>query len=122
MPERMLGIAITITCYVSDDNPGFVACEFADSHGRHHHFVEKVPVVSSDDIDANTPYPCPGVIACIIIDRRLDTSGRQLIVVDTTKPWGVESTDGVTQFEMLQDNIVEWEWGSKGMNQWNGIA
>ena len=122
MRERMIGVPISITCYVRNDQPGFVACEFMDSHGRQHHFIEKTAIVTADDIDANTHYPHPGVIACIIIERHLDTSGNEVIVVDTTEPWGVESTDGIARFEVLRSELVEWEWGSSARSQWNGIA
>lgn len=122
MGERMIGVPIALTRYVSNDQPGFVACEFVDAHGRRHHFIEKTAVVTGDDIDAKTLYPYPGVIACLIINRHLDALGNEIIVVDTTKPWGVESIDGVTQFEMRRNDLVEWEWGSTVRVPWNGMT
>jgi hypothetical protein len=55
--------------------------------GRRWSFVEKTAVVSAKDLDAQTSYPQPGVIACEVVARGLDAAGRELIRVDTEWPW-----------------------------------
>jgi len=110
----MLGIRVSITRYISDDpKPGIVECEFSDAHGRKWVFVEKTAIVSADDLDVATNYPCSGVIACEIIDRRKDDAGHEIILVDTKRPWCIESIDEATEFEVLPESVIEWELGGK---------
>jgi hypothetical protein len=119
MAERMIGIRVSISRYVSDHNPGIVECEFTDAHGLRHVFVVKVPIVSFADLDARTPYPQPGVIACEVLGRR-NSAGRETILVDTEEPWGVESRDGTTGFEVSPETLIEWDWGSYVTRPWDG--
>src|SRR5438132_7824953 len=87
MAERMIGVRVSITRYVSDEpQPGIVECAFCDVHGRRWSFVEKTAMVSSDYLDARTSYPQPGIIACEIAGRRLDATGREIILVSTERP------------------------------------
>jgi hypothetical protein len=101
----MLGISVTIVRYISDEpQPGIVECQLEDAHGRRWSFVEKTAIVSAEPLDADTSYPQKGVIAGEIVGRSLDATGRETIRVDT---WDVESVDGVTQFEVLAESLVE---------------
>ena len=121
--ERMIAVRVSVTRYISDEpQPGIVECEFADAHGRRWTFVEKTAVVSADYLDARTSYPQPGVIACQIVGRRIDNTGREIVMVDTERPWGVEAVDGTVQFEVFPASLVEWEWGSNVKRAWDGRA
>jgi len=123
MAQRMIGIRVSITRYVSDDpQPGIVECEFCDAHGRRWNFMEKTAIVSSEYLDAHTSYPQPGVIACEIVSRSRDATGREIVLVDTERPWCVESVDGSMRFEVLPSSLVEWQWGSKVELAWDGSA
>jgi hypothetical protein len=103
-----LAVKVTITRYVGDDpQPGIVECELLDIHGRRWHFIEKTAVVSANALDANTVYPQPGVIAGEIVKRSRDAAGREVIRIDTERPWSVESIEGVTQFDVLAEGLVE---------------
>jgi hypothetical protein len=104
----MLGIRVTIVRYVSPEpQPGIVECKLEDAHGRQWSFVEKTAIVSAEHLDADTSYPQKGAIAAEIVARSVDASGRETICVDTERPWHVESVDGVTQFEVLTETLVE---------------
>jgi hypothetical protein len=104
----MLAIPVTITCYLSDEpQPGVVACELVDVHGRLWRFVEKTAIVSSDHLDGESAYPQPGVIAGVVVSRSRNAKGREVCLFDTRHPWDVESVDGVTQFEVLAETLVE---------------
>jgi len=104
----MLGIRVTIIRYVSDEpQPGIVECRLDDAHGHQWSFVEKTAIVSAKHLDANTSYPRGGVIAAEIVGRSVDSTGHEIIRVDTERPWHVESVDGVTQFEVLAESLVE---------------
>jgi hypothetical protein len=123
MTQRMIGIRVLITRYVSDEpQPGIVEFEFSDAHGRRRTFVDKTAIVSSDFLDARTRYPQPGVIACEVTARSLDDKGREIITVGTERPWCVEAVDGSMVFEVLPTSLIEWEWGSKVERAWDGRA
>lgn len=102
-PEAMIGMKVSIVRYISDDpQPGIVECQFEDAYGRRWSFVEKTLVVSAELLDAHSVYPQPGVAACNIVQRFPDAAGRKLIRINA-----VESVEGVTQFDVLPEMLVE---------------
>ncbi len=121
MGERMIGVRVSITRYVADEPiPGVVECEFEDAHGRRWRFVEKTAYVSAEILDGETIYPRPGAIACQIVGRSRDATEREMIVIDTERPWGVESIDGAVRFEVVPDALVEWDASSPVDRAWDG--
>ncbi len=102
----MLGVKVEIRRYVNDAQPGVVECLLVDAWGKQHLFIEKVPVVTAKNLDASSSYPRAGVIACRIVERR-DVYGREIVKVETETPWGVESTDGETRFDVSGSQLVE---------------
>ena len=101
--EAMTGMKVSIVRYISDDpQPGIVECQFEDAYGRRWSFVEKTLVVSAERLDAHSVYPRPGVTACNIVQRFPDAAGRELIRINA-----VESVEGVTQFDVLPETLVE---------------
>jgi len=106
----MLGVKVTILRYVSDDpQPGVV--ELEDAHGRRWSFVEKTAIVSAAHLDANTSYPQQGIIACEIVRcSRDDAAEREIVRISSERPWFVESVDGSTEFDVLPDALVEFNW------------
>ncbi len=104
----MLSISVEIRRFVDDWQPGWVECAFTDAHGREWLFVEKVPVITSEDLDARSAYPCRGMIACQLVERR-HWAERETVVVDTELPWGIEATTGETRFEIRPDQLIEFD-------------
>jgi hypothetical protein len=98
-------LAIQIERFVDEHFPGFVECAFIDSEGTRHEFVEKVPVVSGANLNAESEYPQPGHIDCTIAGRWLDEQGRRVVRVNTEKPWSVESVTGMTIFAVYEEQI-----------------
>ena len=49
------------------------------------------------------------MIAGKVVQRLRDPAGREVIRFDTEQPWGVESVDGETQFDILPSQLVELE-------------
>jgi hypothetical protein len=94
MPE----ISVQITRFADGDFPGFVECHFVDALGRIHDFVEKVPVVSLEELTADSSYPRSGIIRCVIESEWQDEVGRQVVTVNTERPDGVESTEAQSRF------------------------
>jgi hypothetical protein len=100
-------VDVSITEYVSDDHPGWVRCVLTDVAGRQWQFVEKAPVVSRVDLTRQSAYPQSGEIACRVLSRSADHAGRPTARIDTTDPWGVESVEGSTVFEVFVDQLRE---------------
>ena len=69
-------------------------CRLTDVSGRGWLFEEQVPVVTHDDLDANSDYPQPGFLACELIKRHCDDEGREVMTIETDKPRSVESRRG----------------------------
>src|SRR5215467_6732450 len=105
----MLGVKVTILRYISDDpQPGIVECQLEDANGRRWSFVEKTAIVSAERLDAQSTYPQVGVIAGEVIRHSHNADGREAIEIDTERPWGIESVEGATRFEILPESLVEW--------------
>ncbi len=50
---------VTIVRFVDGCQPGIFACEFLDAKGWGHTLVDKVPIFSVEDLDAESEYPRP---------------------------------------------------------------
>lgn len=103
----MLAIAVRIVRWVSDDQPGIVECSLTDRFGRNWRFIEKLPVVSTLPLDGSSSYPSPGSIACHVVSRGRDGSGREFAEVDTELPWGIAAVEGTTCFQVFVDELVQ---------------
>src|SRR5687768_6731589 len=102
------GVRATIARYVSDDpQPGLVECHLVDTHGRRWSFLEKSAVVSQDLLNAKSPYPRPCVIACEVVGRAKDSAGREVLRISTATPWGMQSVEGETEFEVYATSWAE---------------
>ena len=107
----MQGVNILIAKWVDDRQAGFVECELTDAQGRAWRFVEKLPIVTRDSLNASSILPQPGVIACEVISNSVDAAGRAIAEIDTRLPWGVESTDGATRFVVRPEQLMKFEGG-----------
>ncbi|MFG6487215.1 hypothetical protein ACG04R_11085 [Roseateles sp. BYS78W] len=94
----MPSVAIQITRFVDEHQPGFVECVLVDASGKSHVFVEKAPVVSSENLWSTSSYPRRGSIACEVVADCSGENGQALARVNTERPWGIESTEGLTEF------------------------
>lgn len=65
----MASVRVEIVRYTDDHQPGFVECQFNDAAGQLRSFEEKVPVVTTESLDANSGYPRPGSVGCTILGR-----------------------------------------------------
>ena len=79
--------------------PEIVLIEFFDYNGHKHRFIEKWPVVSVQKIDSSFPKDCG--IACVVIEER-----EMSFIVDTSKPWEIESEEGLTVFEINKNLLL----------------
>ena len=92
---------------------GFVAKKQRneDVDGRQWKFHEKVPVVSAEDLWTDSEYPRTCAIACTVLQRKAHASRRYVATIDTGSPWGIESVERCTVFEVfaeqLEDDVAE---------------
>lgn len=107
---HMLAIKASIFEFIpSDTYPNLVRCRFTDAWGRERIFLEKEPVVSAaaDDLDADTTLPQPAEIGCELIRQWRDDTGREIVTVDTDKPWAIWDENQQTRFDVLPDQLTE---------------
>lgn len=98
-------LTVQIEGFADEHFPGFVECALIDSEGIRHEFVEKVPVVSRLNLNAESEYPRSGHIDCTIEGTWLDEQGRRVVRVNTEKPWSVASVAGRTVFTVYEDQL-----------------
>ncbi len=103
----MLVIRVSITKFISDDQPGFVECKFTDVWGKEHIVQDKVPIVTEKYLDADSEYPQEGSIACQIIKEWNDANGLRIFTVTIAKPWSVDTIDGETEFDLRKEQLSE---------------
>ena len=103
----MRAIKIKIVSFISNDQPGFVECSFFDAWKKEHRVQEKIPVVTEKDLDENSDYPQDGIIACEIIKIWTDKYNRKLYTVSTEKPWDIETLEGLNEFDLLEEQLIE---------------
>ena len=68
--------------------------------------IEKVPVISLEDLDAQSLYPRDTIIACEVIQRRPHRDS-EIIEIDTKSPWGVFSVQSESLFDVLPEQLIE---------------
>jgi hypothetical protein len=103
----MKALKIEITRFISIDQPGFVECRFRDAWNKEFIIEEKIPVVTTEDLDETSTYPKNGFIACEIIREWEGENNRKLITIDISKPWSVETNNGLTQFDVSPEDLIE---------------
>lgn len=99
-------VSIRIVGFVDSHQPGFVACELLDAQNRTHTFVDKVPVFTDAPLDGSSVYPQPGVVNCEVLSRWRDEAGRQLARITTARPYDVDSTEGISEFVVLAEQVT----------------
>ena len=104
---QILGLRVLIARYVDASQPGWVECHFHDAAGQLWKILEKVPVVTDQDISGSTELPADGIVHCVEKSRRADESGRELVAIDTELPFYIEATDGTHNFEVLAEQLQE---------------
>ena len=106
----MVGIKVQITKYIDDDpQPGIVECKLFDVYGKEWVFQDKSAIFSSDILTADSNYPQPGVIASEITKSWQGADGREIVSMDTASPWAVEAVTGETDFDVLREQIIEFQ-------------
>ncbi len=77
----MTCICVDIVGFADESFPGFVNCAFADAHGNRQTFIEKIPVVTAQDLWNDSVYPQPGALPGAKVECTHDDAGRALAPV-----------------------------------------
>jgi hypothetical protein len=103
----MIGFKVVITKYISDDpQPGIVEGEFKDAWDNKFILIEKTAIFSSESLDNKSKYPRDGFVACEVVEKWTDEKGRKLVKIDIERPWGVETIDGLTKFDLEEGALI----------------
>jgi hypothetical protein len=107
LPNRAMHfISAQIVRFVDSHQPGWVECEFVDADGRRHTLTNKVPVFTAERINADSNYPRPGAVPCVVLERFKDERGRELTRVSTEKPCDIKSAEGLAEFTVLAPSVT----------------
>jgi len=87
--------------------PGYVECIVTDVWGNNHVFNEKIPVVTSKNIDEKSEFPQDGYIRCELLSLWTDDDGNKIITVSTENPDHVETLDEINVFDLLPCQLVD---------------
>lgn len=101
----IVSVKASVVRYVDDDQPGFVECILVDAAGVEHAFVEKVTVVTLENLGLDSEYPRPVEFDCEIVEEWMDEGGQALVRVSTELPWHLESVAGVSVFVVRADQV-----------------
>jgi hypothetical protein len=75
-----------------------------DARGVRWVFLDKVPVVSIEDLTEASEYPRSARIECeVVSDPTVVEAG--LVKIDTSRPWGIEAKDGTSTFVVHQSQL-----------------
>lgn len=94
----MASVKVNILKIIDDTSyPTFVEFELIDSNRISHHFIDKVPVICTDD----DPVPTIGEMGCTVV-RETETT----FIIDTALPYDIESLNGEYQFEVNKEQVI----------------
>lgn len=105
--NALIAIKIKIIKITSDHQPGYVECTFYDAFNKKHIVQEKLPIVTEKHLDAESNYPQDGIIAGEIIKESRNLKGDNIVTIDTSRPWGIDTIEGQSQFDVLEKQIIE---------------
>lgn len=77
----MTCLRVDIVRFADESFPGFVHCDFTDANGNRHTVLEKIPVVTTEDLWSDSTYPQLGMLPCERLERLHDNAGRALALV-----------------------------------------
>ena len=100
----MIFLIVDIIEYFSNDFPGFVRCKFTDIYNKTHYFYEKVPIVSSENINEFSIFPRNGYIAGEIINKEND-----IITFSIMEPYNITSDKNISIFFVKDNKVIEMD-------------
>jgi hypothetical protein len=103
---QIASVAVEITRFVDASFPGWVEVVLHDASGSKWTFVEKVPVVSTENLCETSEYPRAALIECEVVPDPAVSEAAGLVRIDTSRPWGIETKDGTSTFVVHHSQLV----------------
>ena len=85
--------------------PVQVECVLHDIWNNRHTFVDKAPIFTCANITAENFSSQAGYIRCEIVRERQDDKGKKILTISTKNLDGVETSDGITEFDLMENQI-----------------
>ena len=104
---KNIEVKVEIIEWIDNHQPGFVRCRLIDAWGKAWHFQDKLPIFTDKDLNENSKFPQPGIINCVMIKREIDDKGREIISIDTEKPYEIEAEENCYCFDVLYNQIID---------------
>jgi hypothetical protein len=104
----LIKVAVQITRITDTDFPGWVECVLRDAQGDAWTFVEKVPVVTTEDLNELSAFPRPGAVACeVLAGNPAADDASSLVAISTSRPWGIAASDGTASFIVFRRQLLD---------------
>ena len=98
-------VAVEIARFVDASFPGWVEFVLLDARGAKWTFVDKVPVITREDLTEASKYPRPATIECEVVAEPSGSQPAGLATIDTSRPWGIKAKDGTSRFVVHQSQL-----------------
>ena len=98
-------VAVEVTRFVDASFPGWVEFVLVDASGATWIFVDKVPVLTTEDLSEASDYPRSATIECEVVQEPSAAQVAGLVTIDTSRPWGIEAKDGTSKFVVRQSQL-----------------
>lgn len=85
--------------------PGWVEFILRDANGVEWTFVEKEPVICREPLGGDAEFPVPAFMKCQIVRKWVDERGMERCAIDTEFPFGIETREGQTNFEVYVEQV-----------------
>lgn len=72
-------------------------------------FLDKIPIITSASLDAQSSYPCPGSILSEVVSTWIENPSTSLTEIDTQVPWSIESRESLHLFTVLTVKLLPTE-------------
>ncbi|MGK2947852.1 MAG: hypothetical protein ACSLFP_04710 [Acidimicrobiales bacterium] len=102
--EEQGAVVVTVTGWVDvDADPPVALAELVDAAGDVWELPVPGPLVA-DDLHPGVGLPRAGAVACTIVRDEM-VAGILIVHIDTARPDGIASVDGVSRFRVLRASV-----------------
>jgi hypothetical protein len=104
-------IETTIVRFVEECQPCIIECEFKDAKGQTHRVIDKCAIFTHLDLWSDSVYPVPGGVRCRVLEMRYVETGQNLALITIAEPDYLETTEGRSEFLVLESQVLKDEMG-----------
>ncbi len=90
---------------MGSSQPTWLQCELKDAIDKNCIIKEKLPVVTTPDLNQDSKYLQEALIASTLINQD-KTNNIKLAVIDTSEPWGIEAVAGQHEFTVRLEQLI----------------